>query len=535
MNKKICLITTNENKFLEYKKIFSRYGYEVIRQVEEGMKVAAFIVDESNIYLSSGEELNDNSEGMAVNKCVVTATMEDNVRTFVGIVEGKVIPKKNETDNVFGWDDRFIPFHLEKSLHEMKEIGVKCSARDFALSQFISYLDFKKDYNLNFSNVKLEGNVDLSYKSSLVKFISNNDYINSLSEDSVSKRWIKISVNNGIFFRLKTNSRNGNYWNPGLAGIPFTPKKDPIHEISYLVHDIMHHLMPDHPYDGSTSKAAKNVYLVSRMMSEAFSLVMADMFFIKDLKEAGFSYDWSKRCIYPLYEDLSARGYGLKDLLWAVTKFVITGEYDHIPESEARTNFVEKYTPFFASDWRWTQANWEALLQRQNASKKWIEMVGGESVFLNLGLVPLGVAVRECGVTDESSIEETLDKVFSYHVSRVINPEETGGCDSIGNSIRRWALGQSAAYARYYPVVKTTAGLKSLLKIIKNPFASESDGVIARTIFDNYLETLQDFSAISPDDFRLFREVFPHYDPFFVQYKDETMTVKQAINNAWGV
>ena len=42
-------------------------------------------------------------------------------------------------------------------------------------------------------------------------------------------------ANNGAFFRSAKTRREVNYWLPGLnAGIPFTSKKDEVHEISYL-------------------------------------------------------------------------------------------------------------------------------------------------------------------------------------------------------------------------------------------------------------------------------------------------------------
>ena len=355
----------------------------------------------------------------------------------------------------------------------------------------------------------------------------------SISKDSLPYKFIFNAIKGGIFFRLKTNSRNGNYWNPGFAGIPFTPKKDPVHEISYLVHDIMHHLMPDLPYDGSIDLSSRNVYLVSRMMSEAWSLVLADMLFIDELKKAGVQYDWRKRCIYPLYEELRDKGYGLKELLMTVTKFVITGDYDHIPDSEAKNLFVEKYAPFFSADWRWTRANWEALTQRSSSAKKWFEMVGEES-FISLGLTPLSLAVKECGVNDHNNIHDVMNLVFEFNFKNLEKffCSQEDNC-SVGNSIRRWVLGQTAIYSRYLPVVNTTAGFKNPMKIVNNPHTTEMDGVIARQIFDNYLEVLLDLKAISPDDFRLFREIYPHYDPFFVSYKEETITVKDASKNAW--
>jgi hypothetical protein len=53
-----------------------------------------------------------------------------------------------------------------------------------------------------------------------------------------------------------------------------------------MVHDIFHHVAcPDLLYDGSTDDLSKKVQIIHRMMSEALTLIMADVLFVHNAKQ----------------------------------------------------------------------------------------------------------------------------------------------------------------------------------------------------------------------------------------------------------
>jgi hypothetical protein len=95
---------------------------------------------------------------------------------------------------------------------------------------------------------------------------------------------------------LSLSGRND--WAPGLNGaIPLTPKKDPVHGITFMIHDLMHQAIPDLIFTG-VPKAEdqalwRNVYSVWRMMSEAFAfaLALADMIFVDSRVQSKLDYD----------------------------------------------------------------------------------------------------------------------------------------------------------------------------------------------------------------------------------------------------
>ena len=76
-----------------------------------------------------------------------------------------------------------------------------------------------------------------------------------------------------------------NYWCPGMnAGIPFVRKRDPVHEITFTAHDFGHFLIPDLVFTGELSANVRKTYILYRMMSEATTLVFADMLFVETLR-----------------------------------------------------------------------------------------------------------------------------------------------------------------------------------------------------------------------------------------------------------
>eukprot|EP01052_Picozoa_sp_SAG31_P026155 SAG31_NODE_2350_length_5893_cov_2.633414_2_plen_151_part_00 len=98
---------------------------------------------------------------------------------------------------------------------------------------------------------------------------------------------------------------------PGLnAGIPFVAKRDPIHEITFTAHDFGHFLIPDLIYTGNNSDNARRTYILYRMLSEATTMVFADMLFVETLRLSGHEYDWTRRKIHPLFVDTGLQPFG---------------------------------------------------------------------------------------------------------------------------------------------------------------------------------------------------------------------------------
>jgi len=141
-------------------------------------------------------------------------------------------------------------------------------------------------------------------------------------------------ANMGVHYRAPADKRGSVLWQPGLhGGIPTTPKADPMHEATYLAHDIFHHLLPDPIFEGTVSEAARRVYLVARMLSEAFTLVLADMVFADAIRTSGYAYDYTRRRAWPVYEAAGLAGAPvdvarLREAVLANGHFCVTGSLD---------------------------------------------------------------------------------------------------------------------------------------------------------------------------------------------------------------
>lgn len=183
----------------------------------------------------------------------------------------------------------------------------------------------------------------------------------------------------GLFFRSAINRREKNYWLPGLnGGIPLSPKKDPIHEIIFAAHDIGHMCIPDLIVSGSLTDHEKKVYIAYRMMSEAITLVFADMFFVDTLVRNGLEYDFTKGRIYPLFKELGLSLDALnllensKKILHANVRYCLRGddsEYASLISSNSGNQqslgeFKDRYVPFFVEDFRWTAQNIERMSEQ---------------------------------------------------------------------------------------------------------------------------------------------------------------------------
>jgi hypothetical protein len=327
---------------------------------------------------------------------------------FSASVEGFVFPNlKTKRTDVYNWDDIFMPKRTMKTYQEMKDRGVKNSARNLAMARMIEALPaifhFDEKVNLNFNPVNHDEVI--SFEPVIYQLFKDNPYYKIAYENSFFHHIINHVLNHGLFIRRASNRQQKNYWLPGLnAGFPLTPKKDALHELTFMFHDLMHFLFPDLVVTDD-SEMGRNKYLIVRMMSEAFTLVIADMFFIALLKQSGVEYDFAKRKIYPLFSlfefDIEKDNLDkMKPVLWASTLFALLGDdsgyrnliesyyrehgilsemvesdapelgsIDSYPLYEELENYKQRYQRFFQEDYLWTFHNYEHLSQKDSVEQ----------------------------------------------------------------------------------------------------------------------------------------------------------------------
>ena len=359
----------------------------------------------------------------------------------------------------FGWDDIFVNVATGKTYAEMlAEGGIawgKVSPRDINTSSYIiEHIHYKKrkahaflhsDYDSTHTET-----ISFREEDSVGHFVLKQEHMNNPFALSSGLRDVFITVANQAFFRAAKTRREVNYWCPGLnAGIPFVAKKDPIHEVTFMAHDFGHFLIPDLIYTGNTSSLARKIYILYRMMSEATTLVFADMLFVETLRKSGYDYDWSKRKIHPLFlatgldpfssNDRDSFFSAFRKLLEANVAYCLLGDdskyvklirdaglvpmdrYDG-NSCEALENFKEKYMPFFVEDYRWTTANYDNMRAHAEDYADWWALVSplatAAGVLGNVSDTGIGLETVEqhMAAIDASAgipTRDLIDRIFS--------------------------------------------------------------------------------------------------------------------------
>ncbi len=540
-------MTTNRWKIPEFRRFLARHAQTLI--VEPPTESAAVIdgwlataravlADESNIFDPAGDLVAADYRGPARNICRLHAwvRVDGKVvrRTYIREVQGQFDGGRLRPDDpsVFDWDAAF--GSVGPTLEAMESVGLKNSAREQCLSAFARATLHHKDIKaLRWSAAETSAwSIDAS-------LLIDHPLYQRLAPPLANA--LAFAIDHGVFFRGAKSRRDGNYWFPGLnGGLPYVPKGDPIHEATYMFHDVMHQLMPDLVFDGADSRDHKRVYIAYRMMSEGVSLVLADMLMVHGLVADHPGYDFTKRKILPLYDEIAHDD--LPWLLRQMTGFVLRGDPGGLPvATPAWQAFSAKYSRFFVADFQWTRMNWQNLVARSAMVKHWIELVGPEA-FAAQDVWFLGNVVEEVG--RGLALPELCERLFALVYARRIAPAlaydrrpDVALARSTG--FRRWLTGQVALFSRYAPIVDVPPLAHELAARIRDPrrFTEAELGEI-RQRFGDHVRGMARVGIISDDDAVIFPDLFPLFDPFFLRDYDEAQqefaTVAEASATAFG-
>lgn len=546
-------MTTNRRKIAEYRRFLERHAQPLIveRPTEEPEVIAgwlasarAVLADESNLFDLAGDLVANDHVGPARNICRLHAWVKDERgqvvrRTYIREVAGQFDGSKlrPEDPTLFDWDSAFTS-NAGATLEEMSLAGLKNSAREQCLSAFARVsLHHKAPRTLRWMDP------DDDRWSIDARLLTEHPLYQDLAPPIAGA--LAYVVDQGVFFRGAKSRRDGNYWFPGLnGGLPYVPKSDAIHEATYMFHDVMHQLMPDLVFDGADTIDHRRIYIAYRMMSEAVSLVLADMVFTHGLVTRGKhpDYDFAKRQIYPLYEALPvAQRDDLPWLLHQVIGFVLRGEPGQLPvDSEAWRQFAAKYTRFFVADFQWTRMNWQSLVSRSAMVRGWIDLVRPET-FTVQGVWFISDLVQEIGRGRDlpALCDALFDLVWRRRIAPALGYRWPADLDRARSSgFRRWLTGQLAMFTHYAPVVPIPPLAHELAARVRDPKAfTIAEIEELRGQFRAHTLALAKDGVISDDDAAIYPDLFPLFDPFFLRDYDEAQqefeTVREASDRAF--
>ncbi|CAK9000760.1 unnamed protein product [Durusdinium trenchii] len=478
--------------------------------------------------------------------------------TYSSAVEGYVDHLRRTSAGAFGWDDVVVLTSTGKTYHDMLQLHLKFSPRDFNVNRWlIDHVHYKTRKATNFINdmsKAFSSTISFSESESVASFVSQNDYFNNevAKRCGLTRAFVAVA-NNGAFFRSAQSRRELNYWLPGLnAGIPFVAKKDAIHEITFTAHDFGHFLIPDLVFTGNTSTNARRTYIIYRMMSEATTMVFADMLFVETLRLSGYSYDWSKRKIHPLLVETGVKPFEgslshffteFQKLLEANVEYCLMGSTQkyldliqrnrgqlEAGQSQVLEEFKAKYMPFFVEDYRWTSANFQNMAARADEYRRWWQLAAPvvkagrlDRMEHGIGLESVDDHMEAIGISSDGpdcEPSELISKIFRRVFDTRLKPVFEGQGYSMApanvrlkNAFVRYLVGQMIIFARYDFLEESKHYAAKLTSLVRENVDSFSGSTVdtARNLYAQFLRILMQKSLITPDDYEVYQQILPSF------------------------
>lgn len=538
----IILLTDNKFKAQEIMSIFGGFGIRLTVQSERsltpsqiikklGLKSAYIIREVTNLEDLSGNTLDYPAHLQSVihfSNLYVQHIVGETVvcKRYTSQVQGFIDLSRKATnhEDVYNWDDVFVCLKTMKTYYEMRGDSGKHSARTSVLSSFLKdEAMFPSLVDLQHNPMQQDGVVEFSDK--IYSLIRNNPILSNYKQSEILKPLVENVLANGIFTRSAANRRQRNYWFPALnAGLPLVPKSDEIHEVTFMFHDLMHHLIPDLIYDGSNNPLYRDIYVIHRMLGESFTIVLADMLFIQLLDKSGIEYDWSKRKIYPLFKSMDKNEISLseiKEIFYANAQFALLGNYDYLLKiggAEEFNNYRQKYEKFFIEDYRWTFNNFDDMQRKHETMRKWF--LANEGSIAPERKVGYFAAKVSCEMNYEQKFDVIFDIVWKQIEGLIVGRMDSNDIEtSISNAFKNYMIGQSIIFFDYdfLPESKVFYSLISNYLSSKKTFSAMEIKSI-RELFSTYLDKLVSDNRLSENMSIMYKEIVPIFEPFYVFY-----------------
>lgn len=556
----VFALTSSNDKYREFVKYFDQYGIEVLkappvtdervltallRSGDEDLVPLAVLREETSLFrpgsrvpssMRNGVEADHFSELQAY-------WLEDGKlsrKTYQDVTRGKIdLSKIRERHPVYGWDDAFIVKSTGLSYQEMKDRGLKVSSRENVLSDFTrDKIHYGKKDDLRFNPQRLSRAMAFDRGVEEIFFSDPRVGANPIAASYGIHYVLNQVANDGFAVRGADKRRLRNYWSPGLnGGLPLTPKSDDIHELTFRMHDAGHFLVPDLIFAGVDSPAHRQAYIAYRMISEASTLVFADMLFVDSLRRSGIPYDYAKRRIYPLFQDLGIDLSNkaefipnVKRMMKAVVRYTLKGDDSLLREMVSKNGkslenlekFKEKYMPFFVEDFRWTEQNYDHMVKSSEAMRRWIKEIEPIRRQPGLKMETVDDFLASLKPGDGDIVDQVFETVFERNIRPALEGkvEPQSSQERLRKAFSKYMAGQMAIFSKFHFIPDTAAYRSKILDLLNRNADSLDLGKVEeiRGVYEEYLALLQKKRLISKDDLATYREAYPLFDPFYVSY-----------------
>lgn len=465
-------------------------------------------------------------------------------KDYTASVSGHINTHLTGSGSTFSWDDIFVNRDTQMTYEAMDSVGLKRSARNQALAQWIKeHLHYEERKDVSHQPIEQEGAIDFS--NSVSSYVAERpNFNNAYIERYGIKRMIRAALNTGIYFKSPGQRRELNYWlTVGNAGMTLTPKLTEVHQDTYMAHDLFHFLWQELVVDGMEDLMERKVYIFHRLMSEAVTMVMADMLFLDTVNLSGIEHDYSKHVIYTFFKSLQldpqANPEIIPEMLRANAHYILRGDDSYWvalgATGEAFETFKVAASHFAIPDYEWTAANFDNMLQQKEDIKKW-----------RASTAPL--RERTKNLTSTPTTGEFMDALQERN-SKARELDDEALVNLIFDEAYQTTLaphvGSQAVEAKPEPELALS---RAFIKYItyqlyifdKYDFIAEKEGRYYRNLiveylnehedhlnlehtekirsfFGQYIDLLISRNIIDKDD-EMYKEFFPMFPPVFVSY-----------------
>jgi hypothetical protein len=375
-------------------------------------------------------------------------------------------------------------------------------------------------------------------------YINSHKYysLQELKSNNIFNLFVNI-INGGVFFKSSINRRMNNYWSPGLnGGIPMVPKNDEIHETTFMTHDFLHFALPDLIYTGNNSYKHKITYISWRMLSEAITMAIADMFLIDVMKNTGIQYNYAQRRIFPLYEDIGIdlKNTSMEDLInklkiviYANYRYCLLGDdqvYKNLLDKKSKSYdnlelFKEKYKNFYVQDYKWTNENYKNMTNNSDNFRYWHSQV--KEILDTISDNKLNTIDDIINIIEDENPEifnfqeRVFDFIFNYvfenKIKKFISEHtEFNKEKSLKNAFLRYISGQFMIFSKYNFI--DSSDFTSRIKAILAGRITIREIETCRNIYNEFLDLLLNKNLITSDDYKTYMEVYPIFEPSYLSY-----------------
>lgn len=499
------------------------------------------------------------------NKEANQTTKEEFSDTIICTTNGYIRRPRGRVDgHIFDWDHLFVVKSRGESYHELRMKGQKISARDKAIAQFLrKYFTYKVRINLKFNSLAVDKIIhfDVQPLSAMyLKVMQDYPKITLYGMDKI----FRTVFAEGMYYHSPVNRRGKLNWGPIFNPAPVVRKpNDPIQELTYAVHDIGHFVFrPDVLFIGIPKPLHKKIYFIMRMMSEAITLVFADMMFVMGILDSGGEYKTKdQRKIYPLFSKIMEHNpmtlpdskeqipdylvSYFKPIWRANVHYCILGDksmYFKLLGGQSCKEFEKfdkKYSQFMIQDGRWTMKNYDEMAKDSELHAKWWATIKGIASDFDLGVMTTETIADsqskyKLGHMQNAELVDTLFE-FTYASNilpvfhRTYFPKEASGVKLVNNKTKafmRYLCNQIFIFVRYQKVPGSKECLQQILQYvayIKESRADVTDENIEtiRGWIREFLETCAKNDYITEDDLVTYMYLYSIVDPFIIDYDSE--------------